>query len=185
MLPIVEQLNFLLGIATLVLQLVTVALIVLCVYEFATKERTPSGAFIARFAMPVAFLTSLGAMILTLVYSEVFGFVPCGLCWLQRVFMFPQVFITGVALWMRDRVFAPVYLIVLSIPGALIALYNHYIQMGGAEVVNCPAAGGDCAKRIMFEFGYITFPLMAFTLFVFLMTLMFIYYRHSKQEASV
>jgi len=30
----------------------------------------------------------------------------------------------------------------------------------------------DCAERYLFEFGYITFPLMSFTIFAFLIILM-------------
>lgn len=40
--------------------------------------------------------------------------------------------------------------------------------MGGSSFIACPSSGGDCAKRFMFEFGFVTFPLLAAILFAFL-----------------
>ena len=107
---------------------------------------------------------------MTLVYSEAFGFVPCGLCWLQRVFLYPQVFILGMALFYKEKIAAR-YGLMLSVPGLIISLYQHYLQMGGNEFLPCPASGGDCAKRIMFEFDFVTFPLVSAFLFLFLIVL--------------
>ncbi len=108
---------------------------------------------------------------MALIYSEVFGFVPCGFCWLERIFLFPQVFILLAALYFKDKLVAR-YGIVLSLIGLVIALYHHYLQLGGNAFVKCPAAGTvDCAKRIMFEFDFMTFPLLAASGFVLLSAL--------------
>lgn len=130
-------------------------------------------AQLARYALPAAFALSLAASILTLVYSEAFSLAPCGLCWLERAFLYPIPVITGIALWARDTGVGK-YVIGLTLPGAVIALYHHYLQMGGSALIECPAAPGaaDCAQRFIFEFGYITFPWMAFSAFVFLGLLM-------------
>lgn len=120
-------------------------------------------------------LSTLGVL-MTLVYSEVFGFVPCGLCWLQRIFLYPQPIILVAGIYQKDaRVH--LYSMVLSVPGCVIALYQHYLQMGGTEFVGCPASGGDCAQRILFEFGFMTYPLLSALLFFFLFTLAFYAYR--------
>jgi hypothetical protein len=51
---------------------------------------------------------------------------------------------------------------VLSLVGLVISLYHHYLQLGGSAFVKCPAAGDvDCAKRFMYEFDFMTFPLLA------------------------
>jgi disulfide bond formation protein DsbB len=124
---------------------------------------------INRFGLALAFVTVSMGTIMTLLYSEVFGFVPCGLCWLERVFLYPQVVLLAMALWINDKKIAW-YGIGLSIVGMIVSLYHHYIQMGGVSVVGCPTsgAGADCAKRILFEFGFMTFPLMAACIFLFL-----------------
>ena len=47
----------------------------------------------------VATVTTLGS----LYYSEHAGFVPCELCWYQRIVMYPLVIVLGVAWLRRDR----------------------------------------------------------------------------------
>ena len=157
----------LLAIATVVGQLLILVLIGALVFKPAYLSA------IRPYVLPIVFVITLIGSVLTLVYSEAFGFAPCGLCWLQRVFLYPLPFISGIALLVKDTA-AWRYVVALSIPGLLIALYQHFIQMGGSDVLPCPAAPGaaDCAQRLVFEFGYITFPLMAATLFALTIVLM-------------
>ncbi len=87
--------------------------------------------------------------------------------------MYPQVFLLWLALYKKDRGIA-VYSIFLSVIGAVIALYQHYLQMGGGEIIPCLANSESvsCAVRDFFEFGYITYPLMSFTGFLLVIALM-------------
>ena len=80
-------------------------------------------------------------------------------------------FLAGLAAWKRDAYMAE-YSIILSVFGGVIALYQHVLQMMPGSGLPCPATGPSCAMRILFEFGYITFPLMAFTVFAFLVIVM-------------
>jgi disulfide bond formation protein DsbB len=156
----------LLALGTIAAQLLALVVVVALVLRPALLKRARP------FILPFVFALSLGAAALTLVYSEIFGFAPCGLCWLQRVFLYPIPFIAGIALFAKDTG-AWRYITGLAIPGLLIALYQHFIQMGGNDVLPCPAAPGaaDCAQRLIFEFGYITFPLMAASLFALVIVL--------------
>lgn len=172
MTPLVSNLNFLLACATLISQIVFIALVL--AYALRKKNALLEHFFNAAtsYALPFAFLLALGGTIMSLVYSEIFGFIPCGLCWMQRVFLYPQVILLGMALWKKDARIAD-YIIALSILGAIYALDQHFLQMGISSGLPCPASGdGDCAKRILFEFNYITFPLMSFTAFVWQIGLM-------------
>jgi disulfide bond formation protein DsbB len=128
---------------------------------------------VERWGLLLAALLTVGATVMALVYSEVFGFVPCGLCWMMRIFVFSQAFIMTTAFLEKDYGIA-VYGIVLSIPGIFLGLYQHYLQMGGSELINCPAAAGDCAKRILFEYDFMTFPLMGASM-LFLLTMVYTY----------
>ncbi len=168
MTPLVQDLNFFLALGTIVLQIASLGLL----YAYVTRNSTVS-EYVKKYALGVTFLFSGSGMILTLLYSDVFGFIPCGLCWFERISLYPIVLLSGIALWKKERVIAD-YILGLSVVGAIIALYHHYIQMGGSQFIACPAVGegANCAKRIIFEFGYITFPLMAFSLFVFIGILM-------------
>ena len=157
-------LNHYLGLATLVLVFVTLALIVDMVYvrKFESAVR--------RFGLHTALMVTLIAVVLTLVYSEYFGIIPCGLCWMERMALYPQLILIAGALYLKDALM-PKYGIALSVFGGVVSLYHHYIQMGGSEFIKCPAAGADCAKRYLFEFDFLTFPLIATFLFAFLIAL--------------
>lgn len=164
MIETLQSTNFVLaifGIATLV-----------CTVAFAIdiKARRILAPFVRTWGLLLAFAGTLGATVLALVYSEYFGLVPCGFCWLERILLFPQVVLLGTALWYKDTLVAR-YGIVLSVIGFIISLYHHYIQMGGAEFITCPTSGGSCTQRFFFEFNFITFPLMAAILFGFLIVL--------------
>lgn len=173
----VELLNFLLALGTLFMQ----AGVVVLLFLFFFKKDSPLLRLLGRYGIHLVFLLSLGGVIFSLIYSEIFGFVPCGLCWLQRVFLYPQLILSGIALIKKERLIAD-YLISLSVFGVTVSLYQHYLQMGGREIAGCPVvgAGADCAKRILFEFGYITFPLMSFTIFALIIVLMMIVGRYAR-----
>lgn len=171
----VQTLNFILALGGIVLFLFSSVLLV-DVYTSRVFERVISG-----WGMLFGFLFALASSVMTLIYSEVFGFVPCGLCWMQRVFLYPQVFILGMAVFYKDKM-ATRYGLVLSVPGLLVSLYQHYLQMGGNEFIACPTAGGDCAKRIMFEFNFVTFPLLSAFLFLFLIILYLYILKSSPQN---
>ena len=49
-------------------------------------------------AWVVALIATLGS----LYFSEVRGFVPCVLCWFQRIAMYPLVIVLGVAAFRSD-----------------------------------------------------------------------------------
>lgn len=106
-------------------------------------------------------------------YYESLGFEPCPLCWWQRIFLYPQVSLFAMALWCsRYRVAAIDFSIAFSIIGGAIALYHHALQMMPGSGLPCPATGVSCAQRIFFEFDYITYPLMALSVFAFLVVVM-------------
>jgi disulfide bond formation protein DsbB len=123
-------------------------------------------AAVRRHAIRIAFGISLAAALGSLLYSEVVGYAPCVLCWWQRVFMYPQVLIAGIALWRNDRG-ALRYLLALSLIGAAIAGYHYLLEWGLIPSGLCPATGSgpSCAQRFVYEFGYISIPLMSFTAF--------------------
>ena len=168
----IETLNYYLAFATLALQIAGVGFLLV----FYLRKRFPDlhdiGNLLSTWGLWIGFLLTAGATLLTVYYSDVLGIVPCGWCWVQRVFLWPQVLLFLIALIKKDWRVAD-YSIAFSIVGGVAALYQHYLQMGGNSVLPCPASGaGDCGQRFLFEFGYITFPLMAFSIFAFLIVIM-------------
>src|SRR6185369_1050871 len=94
------------------------------------------------------------------------------LCWYQRIVMYPQVIILGMAAWKKDYSIW-LYSRVLSSIGLVIAIYQYYGQMFNEGALPCSTAIDSCAKLYFVEFGYITIPMMALSIFAFLTILSF------------
>ena len=174
----VESINYVLALGTVAVQIAALALLALWFFRKKTGF-AEQAEFVGRWGLWLGFVLSAVGVILTLFYSEILGFAPCSWCWVQRIFLYPQAVIFALALWKKDTRIAD-YSIALSIFGLVVALYQHYLQMGGHSVIPCPANPGasDCAQRFLFEFGYVTFPLMAFSVFAFLIVLMLFVRNH-------
>ena len=133
-----------------------------------------------KFLLVCIFLFSLSGTVLSLVYSEYFGQVPCALCWFQRIFMYGIVVLSGLPLLAspykieeQNKLAQQKYqlrnVLVFSILGAGFALYQHAEQILAlyGTSLPCPVSGADCAKMTIFEYGHITFPWLAFVFFTF------------------
>ena len=177
-----ETINFLLALGTLGMQLVVGVLLALYFFGRTTSIFKSLSSFLQERGLLVALLVTLVGSLITLYYSEVLGIPPCPLCWWQRVFLYPQVVLLAFALWRREQRIAD-YSIVLSVIGLGFAAYHHALQILPSGTLPCPAEGTiSCAQRFVFEFGYITFPLMSATLFAFLIALM-LFSREQKRGA--
>ena len=164
-----ETLNWLVGFGAVVLELAALFLFGLLYFRKKNPAALELSRLTARYGILAGLALTLAALAMSLYYSEVLGFSPCGLCWTMRVFMYSQVFIFATALVKKDRSIAD-YIIVLSVAGLLVGLYQHYLQLGGANFLPCPASpeAADCAERILFEFGHVTFPWVGVSMFLFL-----------------
>ena len=174
--------NLLWSILSVVAEIIAVVLVVgsLC-------QRFKAGPFFRFFrerGLLVAFVVSLLATAGSLIYSNVIGYAPCSLCWFQRIFMYPQVLLMGIALVRKDS-WMKLYGFVFSVIGAAIALY-HYTGQLGLSPLPCSAVGVSvsCSERFVMEFGYITIPMMAFSAFILIAATLFVSLRAEKSEAA-
>ena len=109
------------------------------------------------------------------------GYPPCDLCWIQRLFLYPQLVIFGVELY-RKNLSSLDSSFIFAILGSLTSIYHIYVENGGTIGPTCadPSSGGvSCAVRYVYEFGFVTMPLMALTLSLFIIVLI-INYRIKK-----
>ncbi|HIG93847.1 MAG: hypothetical protein QT02_C0004G0035 [archaeon GW2011_AR9] len=141
-------------------------LIALIILLFARKHTI--GKTFQQYALTVGFLTSLLAMLISLYYSEIVHFEPCQLCWYQRIFLYPQVLLFGIALFRKDTTVYR-YTLSLSIIGGVIALYHYLIQIIPNSPTLCSTASVSCASSPFFGFGFVTIPLMSFAAFATLL----------------
>jgi disulfide bond formation protein DsbB len=111
----------------------------------------------------VATLSALGALFL----GEIMGLTPCVLCWYQRIFMFPLVFVLAVGLFPFDAKVVR-YAIPLACTGLLIAIFHLLLTAGVIPETMTPCTQGvPCAKVQVQWFGFITIPLLsAFSFFI-------------------
>ena len=114
-----------------------------------------------------AFLVAAIATGGSLFFSEIAGFVPCELCWYQRICMYPLSIVTLLAALANDYRVAR-YLLPLPIVGAGVAVYHLLVENGvvGQSTACLASAPGGCATKWIDEFGYVTIPTLALTAFV-------------------
>ena len=162
-----------LSIGTLVAHIFLVALALFFIFQLHKNEKFKKYFIILQNqTMLFAFLVSLTAASGSLFFSEIARFEPCSLCWWQRIFLYPQVIILGIAFWKKDYG-ARFYVISLSLIGAVIAGYQYIITefiLTSPQSI-CSAAGPSCLTNYFTQFGYITSPLMSFTAFILIIFL--------------
>ena len=172
---LISVVNQTLSLLTIAGQIIVVVLIV----SFATK-RSEVLNFFAKHALSFALAVALIAMLGSLFYSEIAGYEPCKLCWFQRILMYPQAILLGIA-WLKEDHGIVLYSIALSSLGALIAGYNYLLQIGFVPSIGCSAVGYsiNCSQRFVMQFGYVTIPLMALTAFLLIISFMMVSKRSS------
>lgn len=169
----VRNITDLFSFGVLVLDILAVGLFLILITPL---KRRGWGRAVADFfgerAMLLSFFVALVATGGSLFYSEVAGFVPCVLCWWQRIFLYPQTILLFIALLKRDENMR-FHAFVLSGVGALISLYHTFVQFGWESAFPCPATGGvSCQVLYFLEYGYVTIPTMALTVFVLILLFM-------------
>ncbi|TCI72240.1 disulfide bond formation protein B [Exiguobacterium sp. SH0S7] len=129
-------------------------------------------SFLSRYGLYLAWLVALTATLGSLYFSEIREFVPCELCWIQRIFMYPLVFVLGIAVFTNDRQVKK-YVLSLAIVGGMISLYHYLVQKvpGFADIKPC-VEGVPCNVQYINWFGFVTIPFLALTAFTLITLLM-------------
>lgn len=139
----------------------------------AGQERHPVG-----WAFVVALIATLGSLYL----SEIARFVPCELCWFQRIAMYPLVVVLGVGL-LRGETGVWRYALPLPVIGGLVSIYHVIIQwQPSLEVTEC-STGVPCTGRYLQVFGFVSIPTMAGAAFLLLAALLLLV-RAVERKAS-
>ncbi len=119
----------------------------------------------------LAFVIALVATLGSLYYSEIAGFIPCRLCWYQRILMYPLVVVTLVGALKRDE-YLPAYVLPLSIIGIFVSSYHVLMERGIIPPSNTCAADVPCNISYVNYFGFITIAVMALTAFILITAIM-------------
>ena len=112
-------------------------------------------------ALWIAFLVAGTSMAGSLYFSEVADYIPCNLCWYQRIAMYPLAVILLVAAIRRDRS-VRWYVGPLAAIGALVSTYHYLVEWfpslesNGVCDFNVP-----CTTPWFRELGFVTLAFMA------------------------
>ena len=131
-----------------------------------SRLRAAASIELGPYALPVAATVATVATLGSLYLSEVEGFIPCLLCWVQRGFMYPLALLLIVAVWKPFRWVAQITL-GLSAVGGLVSAYHYAEQQGwlGGSEQFCDASV-PCTDVWVEQFGFMSIPFMAFTGFL-------------------
>ncbi len=130
----------------------------------------------------LAFLTSLIATLGSLFFSEIMNFIPCSLCWYQRIFMYPLVFLFVInLLFPDDKIFK--YAFPLVLVGWVISIYHNLLMFKIIPEKLSPCVQGvPCSVDYINWLGFITIPLLSFFAYTIILILLIILKRNIKNE---
>ena len=144
--------------ALLALVAAAVALVGLLLLATAAGRAVLAGLRID--ARRLAFSVAGVSTVASLWFSEVGGFIPCELCWYQRILMYPLVLVLGVAVWRGDDLLRW-RVLPLSLLGVGVSGYHMQLQWFPDQASSCEVAT-PCTQQWVDEFGFVSIPVMAF-----------------------
>lgn len=110
----------------------------------------------------------------SLFFSEIMLFPPCILCWYQRIFLFPLVFIFATGLFSCDKSVVR-YGLPLAAAGWLVALYHNLLYSGIIPKSIQPCSRGvSCTENYIDLFGFLTIPMLSLLAFSAILALLLI-----------
>lgn len=124
-------------------------------------------------ALWLAFLVALTATLGSLYLSEVAHFVPCKLCWYQRIAMYPLVPVLAIAAWKRD-VSVVRYVVPLAVIGAAISIYHYQLERFPNQASVSCSADAPCTVVWIWKFHFVSIPLMALSGFALIVALVLV-----------
>ncbi len=123
-------------------------------------------------ALWLAWVVAAVATLGSLFFSEVSHFIPCRLCWFQRIAMYPLFVLLLVGALRKDARATFWYAFVFPLVGAGVAIYHLYIEAHPeAESAGCKM-GVPCSTKWIDEFGYVTMPMLSLTAFAVVFVLL-------------
>jgi len=140
-------------------------------------NKNTTKVWVLYFAWIVSVVATLGS----LYFSEIKGFIPCDLCWFQRIFMYPLVIILGIGTFQSD-ISVRKFVLPMSIIGGTISLF-HYLEQkvpsfGGIRPC---VSGVPCSAQYINWFGFITIPFLALIAFTLItLSMIFLFSKKSK-----
>lgn len=167
---------------TLVAMLALVAMIAAVGLVGYRVIRGPEAAFaLGSSALWMAWVVALVATFGSLFYSEAIHFLPCRLCWFQRIAMYPMAVILLIGA-IRKEALARIYALPFALGGLGLSIWHYLTQTfpsleGGSCDPNNP-----CSAKYVDMFGFVSIPFMAGAGFTLIAVLLIFYVRTSNHD---
>jgi disulfide bond formation protein DsbB/mono/diheme cytochrome c family protein len=120
----------------------------------------------------IALLVAWVAMVGSLYFSEVAHYIPCTLCWYQRILMYPLALILAIGLLRRDENL-PLLVLPFSVLGIGVSTYHVLLEktdwFSGAATCQ---VGVPCTVIWINWFGFLTIPFLALIAFLVITVMM-------------
>lgn len=124
-------------------------------------------------AVWLALLVAITATLGSLYLSEVAHFIPCKLCWYQRIAMYPLVPILAIAAWKRDAGIWR-YAVPVAAIGAVISIYHYQLERFPSQASVSCSAEAPCTVVWIWRFHFISIPFMALSGFALIVALLLV-----------
>ena len=161
--------NNLFAILTVVALMAAVGLLV-----YRMVKGPEAAALLDGKAIWLAWVVAVVATVGSLMYSELFHFPPCRLCWFQRIAMYPLAIILLVGAIRREAV-VKFYALPIALIGLAVSIYHNVVQFyPSLEGGSCDPLN-PCSARSIEMFGFMDLPFMAGAGFIVIAVLLAFY----------
>lgn len=135
-----------------------------------------------KYLLYFVWLVALIATLSSLFVSEVLHYIPCSLCWYQRILMYPLIWIIAAGIIKQDK-HIPFFVLPLSTLGMIVALYHILLQYNLLPItIPCGSIIISCAAIQLRLFGFLTIPMMSFIAFTIITLCMIQLHRFNQTK---
>lgn len=181
----VARMETALSVLTVIAQLAAVALIVALIIARVRPDGGAAAALdrLSGSAISLAWVVAAVATAGSLWFQFAAHFVPCELCWFQRIAMYPLAALLAIAALTRDTRFW-IYGLCLALIGGTVSVYHYQLERFPTQHSLACEAANPCTAIWFERFGYITLSMMALSGFCVIAALMLVARRADTHPQS-
>lgn len=127
------------------------------------------------FGWTISIIATFGS----LYFSEIRQFIPCELCWYQRILMYPLTILLGVGYIRKDWTMSLYASIIAGIGMGLAAFHYSLQKLPIMESVDF-CRGVACSDAYINWFGFITIPFLSLVAFILIFIINIVLWKQTK-----
>lgn len=174
-----QNFSDLLTVGVLVLLAINILFLILYFTNNKLVHRLISGASYNHYMIALA-IVLFGGVVGANIYEQVYGDLPCVLCWYQRVLIYPMLIISVVEIFNKTRK-AHVFITILGMLTLFISgfhYYYHFMRYVMEATLTLPCSANSllpkCTEAGVVSFGFATMPMMSVIISIFVLTIVYL-----------